>query len=557
MDINFATDSMINVPARENDGYEQLLKSIRDKFASIVDAETKTPVFTTTTTADLYQLIIDAIPEDARQHYNCNACRGFVNRYGGLVVINPETGEQSPVMWDPDAAPEFFRKAVQTIYHTVKRARVSGEFLTVWRNLGTPVTGPYKHMSVHTPAHLIHENCRWAPINGVLAESSTNRKLLHQALAKYPVDVIGAVLNLIKSGQIAGGAIVQNNAEWFYDVAKKYKTPGLNLHNYVWYMAVTAPKGWCHINSNLFGTILEDVMSGTDLETVKRKYETKAAPDKYQRPQVAPSSGAIAVAEKKFADLGLENSLKRRYATLDEVQKIWTPVQPQIPEKKAGIFADLTPKNNSPKYAVPDGSNLPPVRITWEKFRATVIDSGSAKRITFNIMPGRLYPFAAVLTAADMDAPPIVLWDKEDARNPFTWYIYADGNQPEEWNIPASIFTTNNIPVTAIIETPNMWSNFMRNPSDKGIIMILEDCKDRRAMEGNSQLGLFATNVRKDLYDVRSVIEAYNKTHQASGIEDSNVSGILFQASTALSDYMIITVETELGRTKYVIDRWD
>lgn len=55
---------------RENDGYGELLAGIRQEF----DKSTKdgsTPLFTTNA-GDLYGLLLDGIPEEARQHYNCN-----------------------------------------------------------------------------------------------------------------------------------------------------------------------------------------------------------------------------------------------------------------------------------------------------------------------------------------------------------------------------------------------------------------------------------------------------------------------------------------------------
>lgn len=108
---------------RENDGYGELLAGIRQEF----DKSTKdgsTPLFTTNA-GDLYGLLLDGIPEEARQHYNCNACRYFVNRYGGLVKIDEKTGKQTPVMW-PEKAPDFFSEAVKKIRRKVSAATVTG-----------------------------------------------------------------------------------------------------------------------------------------------------------------------------------------------------------------------------------------------------------------------------------------------------------------------------------------------------------------------------------------------------------------------------------------------
>ena len=138
---------------RENDGYGELLAGIRQEF----DKSTKggsTPLFTTNA-GDLYGLLLDGIPEEARQHYNCNACRHFVNRYGGLVKIDEKTGKQAPVMW-PEKAPAFFSEAVKKIRRKVSAATVTGVFITSERQLGTPVTGSWEHMAVKVPEPMVH-----------------------------------------------------------------------------------------------------------------------------------------------------------------------------------------------------------------------------------------------------------------------------------------------------------------------------------------------------------------------------------------------------------------
>ena len=552
---NNVSENVSMNPAREHDGYNELLKSIRDRFSSFANSDTKRMLYTTDGTKDLYDILLRSIPEEARQHYNCNTCRHFVNKYGGLVVIDQTTGAQSPVMWNPDAASDFFKPAVTEIWKTVHRAKVNGVFATSQVELGHATTGPWNHMAVNAPEYIRYTR-RADSVNERIAAVSENRRLLAQSLAKYSLDVIRAALNLIQSGQIAGTSIIKANAEWFYDISTQYQEKSLNKHNFLWAVAATAPTGYCHINSNLFGTMLEDIANGMTADDVKAKYEVKAAPDKYQRSVAAPSSGAIREAEKRFAELGLENSLKRRYARLEEIQTIWVPEPEKEPEKKTGIFSDIVPKDakSSPKIAA-SGDDLNPTPITWEKFRSTVLSTGKVKKMEFRVSGLYHYPFAAILTAVDMDAPPIVLWDKPEERNPYSWYTYSEGSYPSDWSLNNNRWVS----VTAISETPNLWSNFLRNENDKGVIFILEGCKDRAAIAGvTGMLGLFATNCRKDIYEFRSVLEAYGKTHAPEDPDKATACGILLQDNPGrINGYYRIRVTTDLGTTVYNIDRWD
>lgn len=552
---NNVTETVGTNYIREHDGYDELLKSIRDRFNFLVNTDTMRMLYTTEGTSNLYDIILQSIPEEARQHYNCNTCRHFVNKYGGLVVINPETGAQTPAMWDIYVNSDFFRPAVLKIFDTVHRAKVNGVFATSQTELGHAVSGPYSHMAVDVPVHIRYAR-RKDSANERVAAVSENRRLLIQSLNKYSLDVIKTALNLINSNQIAGSALIKANAEWFYGIATKYQEKTLNKHNYLWSVAATAPTGYCHISSNLFGTLLEDIVNGLSAADIKAKYETKAAPDKYQRPVAAPSSGAIREAEKRFAELGLENSLRRRYARLEEIQTIWTPEPEKEPEKKSGIFSDIIPKDarNSTKIAA-SSEDLEPTAITWEKFRSTILSTGKVKKMEFYISQWSKYPFAAILTAADMDALPIILWDKPEQRNPCSWYTYNGGAYPKEWSLNVSGW----VPVTAISETPNMWSNFLRNENDRSVIFILEGCKDLMAVHGHTgMLGLFATNCRKDIYEFRSVLEAYSNSHAPEDPDSATACGVLVQDTPGhTNNYCRIRVTTDLGVNVYKVDRWD
>ena len=56
---------------RENDGYRELLAGIRRSFDEAV-RDGEEPLFTTNATG-LYDMILSALPAQARQHYDCNA----------------------------------------------------------------------------------------------------------------------------------------------------------------------------------------------------------------------------------------------------------------------------------------------------------------------------------------------------------------------------------------------------------------------------------------------------------------------------------------------------
>lgn len=527
-------------PNRQDDGYESLLAGIRHSFEEHINGGNE-PLFTTNAVG-LYDLILNALPAEARQHYNCNTCRNFVDRFGGLVRIGDD-GETHPVMWD--YAPAFFKKAVADALVEVEKAKVTGVFVTGELRLGIPKTGFWTHMAVDVPKKMIYTG-KLKTANQQAAEKAEDFKMLTNAIGKYRKDTVETALNLLRSESLYRSEKVLGVAEWFLGVLNDIEDKrGLRRSNTVWKKTATAPVGFCHVSSSMIGTLLDDIEAGYDFDTVSRKFSEKMNPLKYQRPQAAPSAGNVVQAEKLVAKLGIENSLKRRFARLDELLTLWTP----RPGKKAvaatgGVFAGVATKRSNAKRRIND-LNAPAVTMTWTKFQRTVLPT--ALKIEFNVT-GRDDSFGAIVTAADPCAPPIIRWDSEESRNPFNWYVYSGGSAPGNWGLRMGW-----VEVTGIVLQPNLWRpGFEHN--GHSVFFILKDCKDHRYR--GSGAALFPEVLKAELHEVRATIEAYSRTAVIEGYDESSACGIRCQANAKWWDYTF-RVTTDLGVTTYKLDRWD
>lgn len=521
--------------SREGDGYDQLLLDIHHSF----DEHTmkNEPLFTTDSEY-LYDIFLANLPEEARQHYTCRACRDFVNRYGGLVTIDSETGETSPVMWSTSSATAiFFRKAVHEVYKRVKYAKVTGVFMTEEKRLGMPKTGVWHHMAVYTPKYVLH-NPRIFTASQVMAEKKEDFKMLMTAVMKYKKETIESAVNLLRSNSLYRSEKILGIAEWFLGV--KQRQASYDFKNIVWSRVATAPAGFCHISSSMIGTLLDDIEAGMDFETVKRRFDEKMNPTKYQRPKAAPTAQNVARAEEIVAKLGIANSLKRRYARLDELQKLWVP-RVEEPKSARGVFGGIKTKEtvNKPKPVIGDGGVM-----TWDKFSRTVLPN--AKKIELMANYGR-DSYAALVTAVDPEAPPIIQWDSEENRNPFSWYMYSSGSYPTDWNVKRGAWTE----VTGIALQPNMWQPGYDHQG-KGVFFILKDCKDTN----NHSSGLFPEIMRGELREVRATIEAYSKQNPLAGDWEADACGLCYQAGN-INWNCNLRVTTDIGVSTYKLDRWD
>lgn len=529
------------VARRENDEYHALLNSICRSFDEQVKYG-KEPVFTTDV-ENLYDVFLNNLPFYARQTYDCRACRNFVNKYGSLVRINDE-GYLEPVMWEGVNTVSFFADAVEAVYDAVTNARVTGVFITSEKTLGTPKTGIWEHMAVYVPKPMIYSSFVYTT-NMVSAEKREDFKMLAKAASEYSIETVEAAVNLLRSDSMYRGNKILGNAEWFLDALKCVKD-NRNRRNILWKKVATAPSGFCHISSSMIGTLLDDISEGMSIEAVQRRFNEKMDPLKYQRPQVAPSAGNVARAEKIVAELGLENSLKRRFARLDEIETIWKPVdktnKPTSSTVSSGVFSDIKTKEstvNKPNIGYRSES-----KMTWVKFQRTVLPI--ATKIELDVHT-RTNSYAAIVTAEDPNATPIICWDKEDHRNPFNWYLYSGGSLPGDWNMPRIGF----VEVTGITLQPNLWQPEYEHHGE-GVLFILKGCKDMN----NKSSALFPEHMRSELREVRSTIEAYSKQHALSGYDEASACGLLLQSKN-VSWYCKLRVTTDVGVSIYNLDRWD
>ena len=518
-----------------DDGYEHLLEGIRTSF---VDSRGNNEPLFTTDIENLYDIFLAQLPEDAQQHYNCRACRNFMNRYGGLVTIDDE-GYICPVMWNFEW-PEFFSEAITHVHRVVLKAKVTGVFVTSEKQLGIPKTGVWTHMAVETPKDMILRG-RLDTAYQVAAKKKEDFKMLLSAVQKYKTETVETAVNLLRSDSLHRGEKHLGVAEWFLGL-KRATSKNRRLANILWKKSATAPDGFCHISSSVLGTLMDDIEEGYDFNTIKRRYNEKMDPLKYQRPQVAPGAGNVKRAEEIVAKLGLANSLKRRFARLDEIKTIWNPYQTTPDNPSTGVFAGIKTKNNPVKH---NDIQAGATTMTWEKFRRTVLPM--AKKIELHI-PNYRKSYAALVTAEDMDAPPIIQWDKEENRNPVSWYQRSGGSVPSQWGLMENSYAE----VTGIALQPNLWQPGYEHIGN-GVFFLLKNCKDLY----NKSSALFPELLRGELREVRATIEAYSQDNALSGMDEASACGLCLQSNSRSDWKCRLRVTTDVGVSLYNLDRWD
>lgn len=507
-------------------------------FGIAVSSRPATGLIFTTDAADLFDAYLFGLPRKRTQHYTCSACRKFIDGYGGLVTIGQD-GVTHPVIWPrPEDVPEFFRESTTAIRALVMNSKVTGVFLSPLRVLGTPITGPWRHL--HTFNVVPFMATRFRTAGQAMAEKLEEYGMLQRALAEFPIETVEQAERILKSETLYRSEKCLGVATWLLGLHRSLATvKNKNRRsNLVWRDIASAPIGFAHVRSTMIGTLLDDIAAGLSFEEVSKRFADKMHPLQYQRPSAPPSAGNIARAEAVVAELQAAGALRRRFARLSDIKALWTPAPPDQP--KGGVFGHLIEKK--PK----GGIELPAVTMTWEKFQRTVLPDAS--EISF-LVPG-VGGFTALLTAADPLAPPILQWDSLEERNPVSWYFYNGGSTARTWGLETGRY----VHVTAICLKPSMWGSRPLTHHGEGVFLLLHGARDSRG----AGLALFPETLKSEFHEIRRTIESFSNNGVLEGRAEAEACGfgLMKGEGSEWSAFLRVTDRTG-GVANYKLDRWD
>lgn len=475
----------------------------------------------------LFEVYLASLPSDERQHHNCNCCKAFLRKYGGLVAID-EFGNAHSVFWNPGySVSEVYDNAICNLASFVESAKIKGTLVSPDEVWGTPVTGPWTHFHYSNPATYLG---RGKSASEVQALDKENFRTLNMALASYRPDDLKQAVHLLSNDALGRSEKAVSHAKWLLDL-KEALIPTRNQttrRNLLWRAVASAPAGWCTPRSSMIGTLLDDLQEGKSFDEVSRAWTSKMHPLRYQRPTSTPSLGNIEAAEKLIDKLGIAKALERRFARLEEVPLIWIPVSSTSPGKSPqGVFNHLRELDRPSGHAM---LNLPVKPITWTQFQANVLPLALKIEVLINSGPNN---FTGLLTAVHSDAPDIFQWD-----GPLSWYVYHNGGSPQRWGINSGWQEI------AGISLRNAHQNHVGSA-----IFHIPAMKDTDMLAS----GLFPEILKASLHEVRKTIEAHSNRIPAQDPDLGTANGLSCGREGMKNT---IRVTTSTGPVNYAIDRW-
>ena len=523
-------------------GYDAFIQSINDRFNSFTG-----PVFETNATG-LYEAYLAGFEGADRQYHTCNCCRAFIERFGGLAMID-DNGAVVSAIWGTIDTPDVYLEPLANMARIVRRAAITMPFLSSDTMYGTPIsgerkdgTGAWHHFAIKPTAARVYKA---SPLKTAFQAASEKREEFNSvsvALAEYGADTIATALNLLKNDQLGRSEAAVAQAQFLADLHSIEAARGsVGRSNLIFRAVAQAPSGFCHPRSGMIATLLDDIAAGKSFDRVQASWNAKMHPLAYQRPQAAPTAGAIKAAEEAFNKLGAASALKRRFARLDDVlEKLWQPKE--AAPAAGGIFGSVKAKGETPAAS---SLNAPAITMTWAKFSSTVLPG--ADKIEVNIGYGH-EGFAALTTAVDPDAVPLLQWDSAERRNPVALYLWNGGSPALQWNLEPGQFHK----VNAVTLRPSMWFGADLPHQSQGALFIIDNCRDSREGAGSA---LFPSTLRSEYHGYRSVIEGFSKANELEGRNEQSASGLLIGKEGTGNVQLRVTSAGQT--TDYRIDRWD
>lgn len=269
----------------------------------------------------IWDTYLDSFPEGTnnmykeRREYDCNCCKQFVRNAGRIVTI--KDGKMVSI-WDI-TIDGYYQEVANALSQLVKSKEISDKYFHYEQKVGSESTTDdnfktWNHLAVKLPSSAV---MRKDSIPTTLNAFRTNQSTLLRSLNELTLDSAETVLELIAQNSLYRGEEHVRIVKTFVQLKREFDA-AKDKALFCWTKSGELG-GVSNIRGTVIGTLLDDLSSGVDLEKAVKSFEAKVAPTNYKRPTALVTKGMIESAQKKVVELGLEDSLARRFAVTEDL----------------------------------------------------------------------------------------------------------------------------------------------------------------------------------------------------------------------------------------------
>ena len=277
----------------------------------------------------LWNLYLDSFPEGSnnvfreRREYDCSCCRQFIKNIGNVVSIE---NNQIKTIWEFEAGSDIFQPVVDALDKFVKSHTIDSVWVSKFKKIGTDKNFEETKEKVIEWTHLYLEldnkfvDNSQRSIGDIQGSFRDIRNVFKRSLEEITEESVETVLELISQNSLYKGEEWKSQLTEFSKLQKEYnKLPQNEKDLYTWLQSTKVGVVIGKIRNHSIGTLLINIDSGMDLDQAVKKYEVIVAPSNYKRPKAIYTKKMLEDAQKTLQELGYIDSLKRRYATIDDI----------------------------------------------------------------------------------------------------------------------------------------------------------------------------------------------------------------------------------------------
>lgn len=251
-----------------------------------------------------------------RSAYDCSTCRGFVKNLGNVVEIRD--GHVRTVWSGVSASDPVFSVVAAAMDEFVGTLPLSGIFRSTESQYGAKTTRALRDGKVEVWDHLhgrVEKRHRTPDVGTARGAFDAAVQVFQRGLAELNRDALDTVIGLIDDNALYRGEEHHRAVTEFRSLQNSW-SEAADGRAFVFANAVNPA---ARFRNTVIGTLVQDLSAGVDVEQAVRAFESKVAPQNYQRPTALITPAMVKAAMRTIDELGIEESLQRRFARLSDV----------------------------------------------------------------------------------------------------------------------------------------------------------------------------------------------------------------------------------------------
>ena len=423
---------------------------------------------------------------------NCNHDKAFIRAYGNVVAL--DSNNNIITMFDINVEGTRYKYSIVNMRNALINAPIKGVFSVHYDDL---VKLPYEKTSKTQELYQLGYKPSYKQYTkeevdkfGVVEEGTVytfyhfyvyipkrfvlfgneslgahygNLNTSHELFLKglsIPLETLQVVRDLMVQESLLRADIYQSKVEQFFSIKQEYESLTDNKLNWTWKRFQDIP--FARFANELIGTTCIDLAEGKDINKVCKDFNYRVDPANYSKAKAPITQAQIDAATKRIIELGYEDSFKRRFATVDDINSgttineiIYTGANNIKPSTKGTLFANIKP-------------SAPKDLSRHKKAEFDKVEEVSIETFLENILPGAKSievllensfnnNLVTMTTSNDKECKPLFKWN-----NQFSWTY--NGNLAGKSNLTERVISKGGR-VDGVFRFSHSWNELERNQS--------------------------------------------------------------------------------------------